>query len=133
MKIDDNGNCFACGKNNPCGLKLSFTSLDGKTTSEFIPSVLHQGYKNMTHGGIITTILDEAMIHAASDALGKEMFPVTAEISVRFIKPLIAGQRSHVEAEITIKRTRLIEAMARLTCAVTGDVIAEGHAKLLIK
>lgn len=133
MKIDDGGNCFVCGKNNPCGLKLSFNRIDGKTTSEFTPSTLHHGYKNITHGGIIAAVLDEAMVHAALDALDKETVPITAEISVRFRKPLIAGQKSYIEAEIVRKGTRLIEAKARLTSSATGDVIAEGRGKLLIK
>jgi uncharacterized protein (TIGR00369 family) len=130
MQLQDDGNCFVCGKNNPCGLKLSFNLSDGKITSEFTPSSLHEGYKNITHGGIITALLDEAMIQAA---LAQGMSPVTAEINVRFKKPLIAGQRSHVEAEIINKSTRLIEARARLTSIASGDVIAEGHAKLIIK
>ncbi len=130
MQLEDNGKCFVCGKDNPCGLKLSFTLLDGKITSEFTPSELHQGYKDITHGGIITALLDEAMIQAA---LAGGASPVTAEINVRFRKPLIAGEQSHIEAEILKKGTRLIEARARLTSPATGDVIAEGHAKLLIK
>src|SRR5271157_5641773 len=101
MKIENDGNCFVCGKNNPCGLKLSFNLCDGKITSEFTPSALHAGYKNITHGGIITALLDEAMIQAA---LAQGMAPVTADIRVRFKKHLIAGQRSHVEAEIINKR-----------------------------
>jgi uncharacterized protein (TIGR00369 family) len=130
MQLEDNGKCFVCGKNNPCGLKLSFTLIDGKITSEFTPSVLHQGYKDITHGGIITALLDEAMIQAA---LSEGVSPVTAEINVRFKKPLIAGDRSHIEAVIVKKGTRLIEARAQMTSPATGDVIAEGHAKLLIK
>ena len=130
MQLEDNGKCFVCGKDNPCGLKLSFTFVDGKITSEFTPSALHQGYKDITHGGIITALLDEAMIQAA---LSEGASPVTAEISVRFKKPLIAGERSHIEAEIVKKGTRLIEARARLTFPATGEVIAEGHAKMLIK
>src|SRR5208337_3709417 len=128
MQLEDNGKCFVCGKDNPCGLKLSFTLIDGKITSEFTPSALHQGYKDITHGGIITALLDEAMIQAA---LSEGVSPVTAEINVRFKKPLIAGERSHIEAEIVKKGARLIEARARLTSPATGDVIAEGHAKLL--
>ncbi|HKN18924.1 MAG TPA: PaaI family thioesterase [Dissulfurispiraceae bacterium] len=130
MQLEDNGKCFVCGKDNPCGLKLSFAHLDGKITSEFTPSALHQGYKDITHEGIITALLDEAMIQAA---LVEGISPVTAEINVRFKKPLIAGQLSHIEAEIVRKGTRLIEARARLTSGAEGNVIAEGHAKLLIK
>lgn len=87
----------------------------------------------MTHGGIITALLDEAMIYAAMDVLDKESVPVTAEIIVRFKKPLLAGQRSQIEAEIVRKGKRIVEAEARLISAATGDLIAEGHGKLIIK
>jgi len=129
MKTEDDGNCFVCGNNNPVGLKLSFELLNGKITSEFTPSALHQGYKNITHGGIITALLDEAMIQAA---LSAGIAPLTAEISVRFKKPLVAGHPVHIEAEIEKKKSRLIEARAMLTSCINGDIIAEAHAKLLI-
>ena len=129
MKLEVDGNCFACGKNNRCGLKLSFSRSDGKIISEFTPSGQHQGYKNITHGGIITTLLDEAMIQAA---LADGISVVTAEISVRFKKPLMAGRQSRIEAEIVKKSARLIEAKARLTSFDTGDIIAEGQAKLIV-
>ena len=64
-------------------------------------------------------------------AMAEGITPVTAEISVRFRKPFIAGQRSKIEAEIVKKGTRLIEAKAQLTTFAGGEVIAEGHAKLI--
>ncbi|MBF0559042.1 MAG: PaaI family thioesterase [Nitrospirae bacterium] len=130
MKLEDDGNCFVCGKNNPYGLKLSFSVIEGKITSEFTPSAFHQGYTNITHGGVITALLDEAMIQAA---LNCGLSPVTAAIDVRFRKPLLSGQRSHIEAEIVKQGRRLIQAKARLTSFGDGDLIAEAYAKLLIK
>lgn len=130
MKLEDDGNCFVCGKNNPGGLKLSFHLIGGKITSEFTPSVFHQGYKNITHGGVITAVLDEAMIQAA---LNCGLAPVTADINVRFRKPLVSGRRARVEAEIIRKGSRLIEARARLTASGDGELIADARAKLLIK
>ena len=53
--------CFGCGQNNPIGLKLKF-KWDGKTAkAEFTPNKFHQGWSDIIHGGITTTILDEAM------------------------------------------------------------------------
>ena len=49
--------CFACGQDNPIGLKLKF-SWDGKTArAEFTPTELHQGWQGVLHGGIIYTLL----------------------------------------------------------------------------
>lgn len=125
--IDDNY-CFACGKNNQCGLTLSFKYSDGILTSEFTPSKIHQGYKDIIHGGIITTVLDEVMIQAA---IAEGITPVTAEISVRFKKPLLAGESTIAEAEIIKKRTGIIEARSRLLRKSDSSVIAEAQAKLI--
>lgn len=129
MKLEDDGYCFVCGKNNPCGLKLTFISSNGKITSEFIPGRTHQGYKGIIHGGIITSVLDEAMIQAA---MSEGFAPVTAEINVRFKKPLTADRKAVVEAEITKKGRRLLEASSRLLDCCDGAVIAEANAKLIV-
>lgn len=129
MALEDNDCCFVCGKDNPYGLKLSFSHANGKTTSEFIPVPAFQGYKDMVHGGIIASVLDEAMIQAA---LAQGIKPVTAEISVRFRKPLAPDTKTVVEAEITRKGSRLLEASSRLLDSADGAVIAEADAKLII-
>jgi len=132
IKLEDDRHCFACGEKNACGLKLKFKySLSpggGRLTSEFTPSKIHQGYKDITHGGIITTILDEAMIQAA---IAEGINPITAEINVRFKKPLQVNEKTIAEAEIIKKSPRLIEAQARLLRQDDGSVIAEAHAKLI--
>ncbi|MCL4491268.1 MAG: PaaI family thioesterase [Nitrospirae bacterium] len=128
MLLEDNKYCFVCGKSNPYGLKLSFSYADGKISSEFTPAPMHQGYKDITHGGIIASILDEAMIQAA---LSEGITPVTAEINVRFRKPLAMDRKTVVEAEITKKGSRLLEARSRLLDSADGAVIAEANAKLI--
>jgi len=86
-KIDTGENplCFACGKDNKWGLKLSFKNIDGKAVTEFTPHLYYQGYKETVHGGIISTILDESMVYAA---LFHNKEVVTARLSVRFKHPM---------------------------------------------
>lgn len=128
IKLEDDNYCFACGRENSYGLKLSFNYSGGKLTSEFTPSKMHQGYRDITHGGIITTVLDEAMIQAA---IAEGIKPVTAEINVRFKMPLMANEETVVRAEITKRGGKLIEAYACLLKKEDGDMIAEAHAKLI--
>jgi acyl-coenzyme A thioesterase PaaI-like protein len=128
IKLEDDGYCFACGKKNNSGLKLVFDYSNGRLTTEFTPSKIHQGYKDIIHGGIITTVLDEAMIQAA---IMEGISPVTAEITIRFRMPLLVGEKSIVEAEITKKSQRLIEAKSQVIRVGDGSVIAEAHAKLI--
>ncbi len=128
MKLEDDNHCFACGRENHCGLKLSFTYSNGKITTEFIPSMIYQGYKDIAHGGIIATVLDEAMIQAA---IAEGIMPVTAEINVRFKRPLMVNEKAVAEAEIIRKGPRLIEAQSRLLKTSDGTIIAEAYAKLI--
>jgi len=128
IKLEDDNYCFACGRENPCGLKLSFHYSGGKLTTEFTPVKMHQGYKDLTHGGVITTVLDEAMIQAA---IAEGIKPVTAEMTMRFKNPLMAGEETVVNAEITKKGAKLIEARSSMSKKKDGTVIAEAHAKLI--
>jgi acyl-coenzyme A thioesterase PaaI-like protein len=122
----DDGYCFACGRDNPSGLSLDFRNENGKTVSSFTPLKIHQGFKDIVHGGIITTILDEAMMKAV---LSREIKALTAEIYVRFKSPLMVGDACIIEAEIKKMGTRLIETSARLI-KDSGTVVAEAEAKL---
>jgi acyl-coenzyme A thioesterase PaaI-like protein len=127
FKLIDDGHCFACGKTNNVGLKLDFRHKEGRTICEFIPGKVHQGFANIVHGGIIATILDEAMVKGV---LFEGMEAVTAEISVRFSSPLFVGEKATVEAEIKKARGRFLMTSARMT-KEGSTIVAEAEAKLL--
>ena len=127
QRLEDDHHCFICGEDNPSGLHLKFSLLNGKVQTEFISEKTHQGYKNIVHGGIISALLDEAMVKTA---LLQGMPAVTAEITVRFKTPLMTGERSIVEAEITRRHKRIIETSAVMR-KTDDTLIAEAHAKLL--
>ena len=127
MNLEDDHYCFVCGEENPSGLHLKFSVNKGKIRTEFVPRKIHQGYKNVVHGGIISTLLDEAMVKAA---LMQGMPAVTAEITVRFRAPLMAGEKVIVEAEIKKMNKKIIETSAIMK-KEDDTVIAEAHAKLL--
>ncbi len=127
LRLQYDSCCFVCGKDNPYGLKIAFNNENGKVISEFTPSEIHQGYKDITHGGIISTVLDEAMIYAAIE---NGVYPITAEITVRFKKPLFTGETVIIEAEVLKKNSRLITAIAKLTRKKDNCLIAEAHGKI---
>ena len=113
--------CFGCGQNNPIGLKLKF-KWDGKTAkAEFTPNKFHQGWSDIIHGGITTTILDEAMGYAAYYE-GVKCF--TATMQTRFKRPLSVGEPIIVTASLTRKTRRLVETEAKITL-IDGTLIAE--------
>lgn len=127
--LQDDNYCFVCGEENPLGLRLKFSFDNGKASAEFVPQKVHQGYKDIVHGGIITTVLDEAMVKAA---LMQGMPAMSAEITVRFRNILFTGEKTVVEAHIEKKNRKIIEASAVLKKA-DKTIIAESQAKLLRK
>lgn len=125
--LEDDHYCFVCGEKNPHGLHIQFSLRNGKVHAEFVPQKNYQGYKDILHGGIISTLLDEAMVKVA---LLKGMPSVTAEIAIRFKKSLSIGEKTIIEAEIINMNKRIIETSSFLK-KEDGTVIAEGRAKLL--
>ncbi|MDA8168588.1 MAG: PaaI family thioesterase [Nitrospiraceae bacterium] len=131
MKLLDDSYCFACGRENPGGLRLVFETGGRGVRTSFTPQKKHQGYKDIVHGGIITTLLDEAMAHAA---IRKGFEPLTAEITVRFKNPLYTGEQADIEGWIEdegkIPR-RLIGAASEVKTS-GGKLIATATSKLFL-
>ena len=110
MRLERDNFCFACGKENPRGLKLDIeVDTEGARFEYVVPADL-QGWQGFTHGGIISTMLDEVMVWAAA---GREIETVTAEINVRFKNPLPTNHTIKVEGKVTEERKRLIIAEAK--------------------
>ncbi|GBE36659.1 thioesterase superfamily protein [bacterium BMS3Bbin07] len=126
MEFTDNGACFVCGKTNPSGLRLDFSMSNGHASATYLPDKIHQGYRDILHGGLISTLIDEAAVKAAS-SLGIKA--ITVEICVRFKTPLMIGERCMVEASAEPVRGRLIEGVA-VVKKMDGTIVAEGHLKL---
>src|SRR5262245_4874414 len=58
--LEDDAMCFCCGQKNPIGLKLEFHETpDGRMGTIWIPRKEHQGFKDIVHGGLVATVLDE--------------------------------------------------------------------------
>ena len=119
------GNCFVCGDNNDIGLKLDFYEKDGKARAEFTPTKNFEGYKDILHGGILSTLLDEVMIKSI---LAKEILTVTSQIEVKFKKPAVIGEKLIIEGGITGERGRLILTEGKVF-REDGTVVAEAKGK----
>jgi uncharacterized protein (TIGR00369 family) len=83
--------CFGCGKDNPEGLRLKFT-LDKSGTHfvcRFKLSRRYVGPPGHAHGGVIATILDEAM--GKVNKL-RHVIALTSEMTVNYLKPVPLGK-----------------------------------------
>jgi len=128
MKLEDNHKCFVCGKENPDGLKIDFKVSDNKIQAEFVPRSSLQGYASVVHGGIISTLLDEAMGKLAFE-LGINC--LTAEINVRFKNPAYVGKKYILTGEILRKTHRIVFAKSKMQ-SESDLLIAEATGKLMI-
>src|ERR1041385_7818493 len=58
--------CFVCGDSNPIGFNLR-AETDGRTVrAHFVFGTGHVGFKNVVHGGLTATLLDEIMTWACA-------------------------------------------------------------------
>lgn len=129
QSLKDDRGCFACGPDNPQGLGLNFT-LEGSTVSaHFTPHEHLQGYRGIVHGGIVATVLDEAMAHAAGRIAGK--VAATAEFTMRIRQPLLVGQECVARAWVVATRGRMVSCEATLVRASDGVEHAHAQGKLM--
>ncbi|GJM44464.1 MAG: acyl-CoA thioesterase [Gemmatimonadota bacterium] len=120
--------CFGCGKDNEAGLQLDFQLLpDGRLETYFEPRPIHGGWEGVFHGGLMATLLDEAML---AYLYWNGMDATTASLEVRFRKPVSLGERLQVHAWSPERRGRLVrmESEARRD----GELVASARAKCLV-
>lgn len=127
LVLEDDHRCFACGMDNPDGLRLEW-KVDGlTTTTEYTPERKYQGWKGILHGGIIATLLDEAMTRLAWITYGGAL---TAEMTVRFVAPARIGEVLIIRGEIVGVRRKIIDMKASIHSS--GVLIAHSTGRALI-
>jgi acyl-coenzyme A thioesterase PaaI-like protein len=119
-------NCFVCGAHNPYGLHLRFRREGDEVLADFTPAAQHAGFRDIVHGGIISTALDEAMFWAA--ATTTKRFCLAAELNVRFLQKVSVGEKYLIVAKLDADRRRVWESSAELRDA-TGAVCARATCK----
>ena len=116
--------CFACGKNNPEVMRLRFTYDEERDcfVCRFRLGKRYTGPPGHCHGGIIATILDEAM--GKVNKL-RHVIALTSQITVDYLKPVPLNKPLRVESrEVKVSGRRHIN-MAEILNQ-KGDVLARG-------
>ncbi|WP_052296082.1 PaaI family thioesterase [Thermodesulfobium narugense] len=121
--------CFACGRANPLGLRLEISQDNEGVFTTFQFQKNHQGWNNIVHGGIISTLLDELSTWAAVK-LGHNV--VTAQLIVKFKKPITIGTYVRVFAKVTEDKGRLIYAKSQIESLDKTILYATGLATLSV-
>ncbi len=126
-RLADDRRCFACGPDNEDGLRLTFEY--GPNSARCVVSVAQQfsGWRDMLHGGVVATLLDEVMAHAA---IAAGVRAVTAKLEIRFRKPTPVGVPLLLEGAIDKRRGKVLDASAALKDDA-GTVYAEGRSRFI--
>ncbi len=120
-------NCFACGGENPIGMRLHIELGDGTARTTWTVGADYVGWSDKAHGGIIATLLDEVMAWAPSSF---DSWAVTAEMTVRFRSPAAPGEELRAEGKVVVRRRRIYDVRGEVRGA-DGRLVAEGRGRYL--
>jgi len=127
VDLSDDSMCFCCGKLNEQGLKLEFEEAGDEIVTRLSYPRHMQGYRDIVHGGLIATVLDEAMVTLLNR---NGHLAVTGDLKVRFLKPLPVETPVEVRARLLARRRNLFKLSA--TAALEdGTLIARAESSFL--
>ena len=94
-----------------------------------MPRAEHVGFREVIHGGIISTLLDEIMVWAC--VVQTKRFAYCAELNVRFLKPARPGEETICTAELVEnRRDKIFLAKSELK-NLSGEILATATGKYL--
>lgn len=126
-QVWEDGYCFACGPDNPAGLKLSFARVGDGVETTYVTKREHQGFAGIIHGGLVGLVLDEAMAKLLH-LQGIEA--LMCEITVRLRRSVAVGEWLRITASLLSAHQRLYVLEAEAADA-TGETVASARAKFL--
>lgn len=122
--------CFGCGKNNPLGMKLKFF-IDEEarhTVCQFKLARRYTGPPGHAHGGIIATILDEAM--GKVNRL-RSVVALTRSMNIEYLKPVplgkvltVTGREQNVAGREHTNVAEITDANGQVLARSTGTFVA---------
>lgn len=122
--------CLICGIENEAGLKAPFYEMeDERVVSLFKFREVHQSYPERTHGGMISTMLDE-IIGRAIWVYEPNIWGVTMDIHVKFRKPVPLDTNLLAYGKI-IKNSRRFFTGIGVIQSISGEVLAEATANYI--
>jgi uncharacterized protein (TIGR00369 family) len=114
--------CFGCGSANPAGLQLEFL-MAGDGAVFCLPAISDkfEGQPGYLHGGVITTLLDEAM---SKSVRATGVTAMTRRLEIDFLRPVHSGAPLRLEGRLKRSEGRKHWTEARILNA-RGQLLAE--------
>ncbi len=121
--------CFGCGGANARGMKLAFERDDQarRIVGRFRLGTEYQGGSGFIHGGIIATLLDEAMSKVCRFS---DVRAVTAELTVEYLRPVPVDAEIRVEAFEVAHNGRQFFHHGEIR-DVVGELLARGRGRFV--
>lgn len=119
-------NCFGCNPDNPFGLHMEFYENGDEILCYWTPQDNFQGWIKTMHGGILSTLIDEAASWVVFRKF--QTSGVTMKLEVKFKKPVPT-----TETQLTV-RAHLVERMHQVAVIEVsienskGDICTTGTA-----
>lgn len=127
--------CFGCGLENPTGLRLRFfTDEDNNIVCHLRLAARFAGPPGHAHGGIIATLLDEAM---SKSNRARGILAMTRHLEVQYLRPVplgvpltltaqhtgAIGRRNHTEAQIRDASGQVLATAKAVFVTVNPEVL----------
>ena len=130
LEPNPSNKCFGCGGDNAGGMKLTFEqdNVNRKIVGRFVLGERFQGGGGFAHGGIIATLLDEAM---GKVCRFREVRAVTAELTVEYLKPVNVQSEIVVEGREMEQKGRNLFMTGEIRDGA-GEVLARGRGRFVV-
>jgi acyl-coenzyme A thioesterase PaaI-like protein len=128
-RLDDYDYCFACGVNNPIGLRMEVQYAPETARSRITLPRQFEGWKDIIHGGIVATLLDEIMAHAVLQHVGDA---VTTALTVSYRAALRVDQQVEVIGRIKERNRRGVVAEAEMRTVDGAKLLAKAESRFIL-
>jgi uncharacterized protein (TIGR00369 family) len=122
--------CFGCSKKNVNGLQMEFFDAGEELVAEIDPKRIHQGYFDVLHGGMQSTILDEIAcwaVYTHSRTAG-----VTSRLDIRFKNPVMVNEGKLTAKARVIDKQRRIHTVKTELFDANGKLGAEAEVQYFV-
>jgi acyl-coenzyme A thioesterase PaaI-like protein len=122
--------CFACGKDNPIGLQITFLVEGNECNAEFTPNENHVGWEDTVHGGIIYSALDDVTANVLYQQKRKAH---TARCEIRYRRAARVGETLLLKGWIEKEKGRLVLLKGEARRKLDDVVVADCEAKFMLE
>lgn len=116
--------CIGCSPSNPIGMHLEFFEEGDEVFTRWDPELNMQGYINVLHGGIQTTLMDEVASWTVYVKL--KTAGVTSSLSVQFHKPVYINKGEIIVRASVVKTDGNIAEIETKLYDASGTLCASG-------